>query len=139
VLLPATGEVIAFENNNWTVEKKVSLNPLIVDGLGVGDVGPIVFSDRRALSEAGIVVVVIPRKKGKFLLDKIEVISRGFVFMKEADEVVDFIQDTSAEIIEKNKKLKDYDLKRKLESKLSQEVYKIIRREPVVLPVILDS
>ncbi len=138
-LIPDTGSVIAFKNNNWQVDEKVPFNPRIVDGLGIGDVGPIVLSDRRALAEAGMVAVVIPRKKGKFQLKQIEIVSRGFVFMKQADEVIGFIQDETAEIIENNRQLKDYDLKRKIEKKLSRELYKTIQREPIVVSVILDQ
>ena len=66
VLIPDTGEVITYENGHWHTHEKISLNPRIVDGLGVGDVGPVVLSDRRALSEAGIVVIIIPRENKKY-------------------------------------------------------------------------
>ncbi len=139
ILIPETGEVIAISNGQWQISEKISLTPKIVDGLGVGDVGPVVLSDRRALSEAGMVVVVIPRHQDRFKLDKIEVVSRGFVFMKQADEVIKFIEDTAANIITQNQSLKDYALKKEIEKQLSKEVYKIIQREPVVVAVILDE
>lgn len=138
-LIPETGSVISFKNNNWQLDSKIPFNPRIVDGLGIGDVGPVVLSDRRALSEAGIVVVVVPRKEGRFQLDQIEVVSRGFVFMKKADEVVKFIQDAAADTVNKHRQLKDYDLKRKIEKQLSRELYKTIQREPIVVSVILDQ
>ncbi len=139
VLIPESGDIIGLSNNNWKIESKISLNPPIVDGLGVGDVGPIVLSDRRALSEAGIVVLVIPRKKGQFQTKDIKVVSRGFVFMKQADEVIKFIEDKTATVVNSNKKLKDYDLKRKVEAKISRELYKVIKREPMVVSIILDQ
>ena len=138
VLIPDTGEVITYENGHWHTHEKISLNPRIVDGLGVGDVGPVVLSDRRALSEAGIVVIIIPRENKKYLFDQIEVVSRGFVFMKQASEVITFIQDNTAEIISKNKKLKDYDLKQKIENGLRHKLYKIIQREPIIVSAIMD-
>ena len=139
VLLPSTGEVLSINNNNWQIEKHVSLSPRIVDGLGVGDVGKTVLSDRRALSEAGIVVVVLPRTKQGFDLDQIRVVSRGFVFMKQADEVIDFIIEEAAQVVKSSKDLKDYDLKKKLEKHLANRLYKIIQREPMIVPVILEQ
>jgi len=140
VLLPETGQIISLENGDWKVEREINLAPRIVDGKGIGDVGPIVLADRRALSEAGIVVVVIPRYRNKFDLENIEVISRGFVFMKQADEVVAYIEDATAEIVAQNQdKMNDYRLKNELRKQLERKLYKVIEREPVVLPVILDS
>lgn len=141
VLLPGSGEVLGFDGKQVRVVDVLQLQPQIVDGLGIGDVGPVVLSDRRMLSQAGIVTVVIPRSKGTFLLDHLEVVSRGFIFMKEAEEVIEFIKQTVAEIIaetQQKKKFKDEDLKRSIERRLSRKLYKIIRREPMIVPVILE-
>ncbi|KUK79601.1 MAG: Uncharacterized protein XD95_0258, partial [Microgenomates bacterium 39_7] len=138
VLIPNSGEILTYENNHWHTHEKIHLSPRIVDGLGVGDVGPVVLSDRRALSEAGIVVVVIPRKNKTYLFNQIEVVSRGFVFMKQASEVISFIQDTTAEIIVENKNLNDFDLKQKIENGLRYKLYKIIQREPIIVSAIMD-
>ncbi len=140
ILLPDTGEVLSFSNNNWQIEKQISLKPRIVDGLGVGDVGKTVLSDRRILSEAGIVVVVVPRFKQGFDLNRISVISRGFVFMKQAEEVIEFIQEETADVVKQAPdNIKDYELKKKIEKRLSKRLYKIIQREPMIVPVILDK
>ncbi len=138
VLIPDNGEVIELENGSWSIGAKVNLKPKIVDGLGVGDVGPVVFSDRRTLSEAGIVVVLIPRKNKKYLFDQIEIVSRGFVFMKQANEVINFIETAVAEIIRQNNEMKDFELKRRIERDLRKKLYKIIQREPMIVSAILD-
>lgn len=139
VLIPAAGEVLAFDGKNVRAVELLQLQPQVVDGLGIGDVGPVVLSDRRMLSQAGIVTIVIPRSKGQFLLNRIEVVSRGFIFMKEAEEVVEFMKQTVAEIInEQAKRPKDEELKRMIERRLSRKLYKIIRREPMIVPVILE-
>jgi len=96
-----------------------------------------VLSDRRNLSQAGMVVVVIPKIHGKLAVEKTEVISRGFVFMKEAEEVIDFIRDVVRETVQQNQKTNEGDLKRAIEKRLARKLYKIIRREPLILPVIL--
>lgn len=140
VLLPDAGAVIGFDGQKVTTVETLELQPQIVDGLGIGDVGPVVLSDRRMLSQAGIVAIVIPRYKGQMMLDKIEVVSRGFIFMKQADEVVDFIKQTVAEIVsDQKKKLKDDELKRIIERRISRRLYKIIQREPMIVAVLLDT
>ncbi len=139
VLLPESGEVVAFSDGKYSVAEVLTLRPPIVDGLGVGDVGPAVLSDRRALSQAGIVVVVIPRKGHQWMLNQVEVASRGFVFMKEAEEVIHFIKEVVADVInESPKKQDDENLKRQLERRLSRRLYKIIKREPLIVPVFMD-
>jgi ribonuclease J len=139
VLLPGYGDVLGFDGKNVRVVETIQLQPQVVDGLGIGDVGPVVLSDRRMLSQAGIVTVVIPRSKGEFMLNNLEVVSRGFIFMKEAEEVIEFIKQTVAEIItEQKQKVRDEELKRMIERRLSRKLYKIIRREPMIVPVILE-
>jgi ribonuclease J len=138
ILVPQTGDIVALSDKNWKIEQQIKLNPKIIDGLGIGDVGPVVLSDRLALSEAGMVVVVIPRANNRFQLGRIEVISRGFVFMKQADEVIKFIKEITAGAIRENPQLKDHDLRRKIEKELKKKLYKTIQREPIVIPVFLD-
>jgi ribonuclease J len=138
ILIPQSGDVIGLSDNNWKIDQQIKLNPKIVDGLGIGDVGPVVLSDRMALGEAGMVVVVIPRENGKFKLNNIEVISRGFVFMKQAEEVIKFIKEITIEVIEQKLNLDDRNLKKAIEKKLKRKFYKTIQREPIVIPVILD-
>lgn len=138
ILLPNDGEVIGFENGQVNVVDQITLKPQIVDGLGVGDVGPSVLSDRRSLSQAGIVVVVIPMSNNKFDLKNISVISRGFVFMKQADEVMTFIKEVVATDVlslrKKGKKISD--IKKVIEKRLARKLYKVIKRDPMIVAVI---
>jgi ribonuclease J len=139
VILPKSGEVIEFSDGKPKVTKQFEIRPRMVDGKGVGDVGPAVLADRRALSQSGIVVVVIPRALGHFDLKNMLVVSRGFVFMKDADEVIQFIKTKTAEVIGEMKgNVSDQKIKQALEKRLSQRLYKIIQREPVIVPVIFD-
>jgi ribonuclease J len=134
VVLPAHGEVVHIQDGKIDMNETVPISPRIVDGLGIGDVGPQVLSDRKTLSEAGIIVVLIPRVKGKFDFNDIQIISRGFVFMKEADEVIAFIkEETVAAIKELPNKVKDGEIRRTVERKLSKKLYKVIQREPMIV------
>jgi len=138
VLIPGKGDVLSFDQNGRVrVSDHITITPQAVDGLGVGDVGPRVLSDRKALGEAGIIMVIMPEiSKGQFDLKNIQVVSRGFVFMKEAEDVIKFIKDQTVETIGSFKKKTDNETLRKaIESRLSRRLFKIIRREPIIVPV----
>ncbi|MBW7944395.1 ribonuclease J [Patescibacteria group bacterium] len=143
VVIPAHGDIVEFEGGIPRLGEHLNLQPRLVDGLGVGDVGRSVLSDRRALGTEGMIVLVIPKVAGRLDLENINVVSRGFVFMKEAQEVVDFIKQTTHEIVDevrKNAKGDDSDeeVRRAIERRLGRRLYKIIRREPMILPVIME-
>lgn len=139
VLVPENGGILSFINGEPTVHETIMLRPRIVDGLGIGDVGPVVLSDRRALSQAGIIVLVIPRDHGQLDLHNITVISRGFVFMKEADEVINFIKTSTADIISSlGPRAKEEEIRRSIEKSLGRKLYKVIKREPLIVPVIVE-
>lgn len=134
VVLPVHGEVVEIEDGKVNFGARLQFQPRIVDGLGVGDVGPRVLSDRRVLGSAGMIVLLIPRAKGKLDLRKITVLSRGFVFMQEAGEVVSFIKEQTATIIANMPpKTKDEELKKAVERKLGRKLFKVIRREPMIM------
>jgi ribonuclease J len=139
VLRPAHGDIVGFANGQPSIVDTIQIKAVNVDGLGVGDVGPIVLSDRLTLGEAGVIVLVIPKVNGDFDLKNVDVVSRGFVFMKEAEEVVQFIKEATASIIDElGTNAKDDDVKRTLEKRLGRRIMKIIRRTPMILPVIVN-
>lgn len=140
VLIPESGEIIGFENREYSVEGTLNLRPQIVDGLGVGDVGPMVLSDRRTLGQAGIVMVLLPKENGEYDLKNIKIVSRGFVFMKEADEVLEFIKIEVAKLVneELRKKTTEIQIKAMIEKRISRRLYKIIRREPMIVAEIFE-
>ncbi len=139
ILLPSDGEVISFSAGKFKIKQQFTIRPRMVDGKGIGDVGPVVLADRRALSEAGIIVLVMPRVKGRFDLKKMLVVSRGFVFMKEAEDVIQFIKEETAKIVSGKEGTSDTKLKQAIEKKLSRKLYKIIQREPLIVPVIYEA
>lgn len=140
VLLPNQGEILGIsQDSKPQIVEKISLKALNVDGLGIGDVGPVVLSDRKLLGEAGIIVIIIPKVNGQLDLAKISIISRGFVFMKQADEVVKFIKDQTVSIIHDiGLSAKEDEIRRGLEKKLAKRIHKVIQREPIILPVIME-
>lgn len=134
VLLPDNAHVLTFKNGSYSQGEEFPLRPRTVDGLGIGDVGPRVLSDRVALSDSGILVVVIPKEgKNNYNVKQAKIISKGFVFMEQADEVIEYIKQLVGSTIDQHNKAKDHDLKNKIERKLSKKLYKTIRRNPLVV------
>jgi ribonuclease J len=141
VLMPNSGDIIMLKDGQVSYPEQIVIKAKAVDGLGVGDVGPRVISDRLALGNAGMIVLVLPRdiKSREFDLKRMSVVSRGFVYMREADEVVKFIKDQAANfIVGINSKMKDSEIRGKLERKISRKVFKTIRREPMIVVAIVD-
>ncbi len=140
VIIPDSGEIVSFENREYSVDGEINLKAQIIDGLGIGDVGPSVLKDRRSLGQAGIVAVIIPRVSGSLDLGKIEVVSRGFVFMREAQDVIEFIKSETAKLVseEQRKNTNLTVIQGLVEKRISRRLYKIIRREPMIVSVIID-
>jgi ribonuclease J len=145
VVIPKHGAVVSFfesttnDDFGYKVVDQATIVPRIVDGLGIGDVGPRVLSERKALGGAGMIVVVVPRHKGKLLFQKVQVVSRGFVFMQEAQEVMKFISNETVKIIQSmEKNSTDQDMIKKVERKLAKKLYSVIRREPLIILEILE-
>ncbi len=138
VLIPGYGDVVEFNSGKPAVTDHLNLQPRLVDGLGVGDVGRSVLSDRQALGREGMIVLVIPRIKGHLDPSNVNVISRGFVFMKEAQDVVEFLKQTTKEVIAELKDASDDELKKTIERRIARKLDKIIKRQPMILPVIVE-
>jgi len=139
VMLPDTGEVVGLDSAGARIVEKVKINPQTVDGLGVGDVGPQVLADRKALSESGIIVIVLPKRGNQLRLREMKVMSKGFVFMKEAEEVVAYIKERTGEIISTlGKNPKEGEIRAAVEKRLGRSLDKIIRRQPLIVTVVVN-
>lgn len=138
------GDVVQYKDHNMTLLSSVPAANTLIDGSGVGDIGNVVLKDRRILSEDGIfvVIVTISRSEGKILAGP-EVISRGFIFMKQSDEIIAASQDLVRQVVEKQlKDQKHFDwskLKNDIRDSLSRYLYKETQRRPMVLPVIEEA
>ena len=113
-----------------------------MDGLGVGDVGNIVLRDRKHLAEDGIIVVVVTmsKKDGKVLSGP-DVISRGFVYVRESEDLMEEAKAVARNSLEKSAKKKQNDwasLKSGMKSSMSDFLYMKTKRKPMVLPVIME-
>ena len=142
VFVMQTGQVLELDRNSARVTTTVPTGNVLVDGLGVGDVGNIVLRDRKHLSEDGlmIVVVTISKEDGKVLAGP-DIISRGFVYVRESEDLMDgaknVIKDVLHECEEKNIKEKKKK-KNNIKENLKEYLYTKTKRNPMILPIIME-
>ncbi len=136
------GEILEFSKESTRIVGNVNTEAIFVDGIGVGDVGEIVLRDRKVLAEEGIVVVIITiSKKRNELLDDPDIVSRGFVYMKESESLIKEAQNVVKKSLngKDGKKFKNWmAVKEKVTNELERFLYQKTKRRPMVLPVIVD-
>ena len=138
-----SGDVLEIGENSAKIIGKVQTGTILVDGLGVGDVGNIVIRDRQRLAEDGIIVVVMTLdSRTNELLAGPDIVSRGFVYVRESEGLLEEADKTTYEAV---MKCLDYGItdwsKIKLEIKdaLSDFVWKRTQRRPMILPIIMET
>ncbi|MBD7914154.1 ribonuclease J [Clostridium sp. Sa3CUN1] len=142
VLIPENGGVIEVTRNTIRKNGLVNSGQVFVDGLGVGDVGNIVLRDRKHLSQDGILTVVVTlSKENNSIIAGPDIISRGFVYVRESeglmDEAKDIVRNVLRECEESN--IKDWaSLKSKVRDELRTYLYEKTKRKPMILPIIME-
>lgn len=142
VLIPENGGVIEVNRNSIRRNGTVNSGQVFVDGLGVGDVGNIVLRDRKHLSQDGILTVVVTlSKENNSIIAGPDIISRGFVYVRESeglmDEAKDIVKDVLRECEESN--ITDWaSLKSKVRDELRTYLYEKTKRKPMILPIIME-
>ncbi|MFA6963123.1 MAG: ribonuclease J [Patescibacteria group bacterium] len=139
------GQVIEFSNGKGEVtNKRVPASYVMVDGLGVGDVGNIVLRDRKAMAEDGIFVIIVTvnHQTGQILTSP-DIISRGFIYMRESEDLVHKARAEVKRIFVKytapGKGKPDYTVaKQKLRDELGDYLFKETERKPMIIPVIIE-
>ncbi len=141
-LIANIGNVIELTKRSIKVAGTVPAGRVLVDGLGVGDVGNIVLRDRKHLAEDGIIVVALTIDSATSeIVSGPEVVSRGFVYVKENEQLIDDAREIACDILEKCylSRVRDYGtIKTRLRDGVSRFVYEKTRRSPMVLPIILE-
>jgi ribonuclease J len=136
------GDVIEVTRNYIKKTGTVVSGQVFVDGLGVGDVGHIVLRDRKHLSQDGIltVVVTIERETGKVLAGP-DIISRGFVYVRESEALMDGARDIVKRVLSKceEKNIREWStLKSSMRDELREFLYEKTKRRPIILPIIME-
>lgn len=136
----SNGQVLELDENSAKLGGTVQAGKILVDGLGVGDVGNIVLRDRKHLSEDGLIIVVITISHiEKEMVSKPDVISRGFVYVREAESLIESVRNVAAESITDclGKRNMDWStLKSTLKSSVARYIYEQTKRSPMILPII---
>jgi len=138
-----SGEVLELDEEEAKISGKVPVGAILVDGLGVGDVGNVVLRDRQHLAEDGIVIVVfgIDRASGQMISGP-SIVSRGFVYVKESDKLIDDATDIVLDEVTEALSGGTTDwgkLKGVVKDALSEYIWKKTKRRPMILPIIMDE
>ncbi|MGM0438959.1 MAG: ribonuclease J [Patescibacteria group bacterium] len=123
--------------------EQINTKPVMVDGSGVGDVGGVVLYDRKELAESGIfVVIVVLDKKTKKLQNSPDIISRGFVYLRESQDLLAETRKKTRNIVKEASKSRKTSnakhIKKEMEQKIEDFLYSKTRRRPIVLPVVIE-
>ncbi len=141
IVIPENGVVIALNEEKCSLVGKVKSGVVFIDGLGVGDVSNIVLRDRKILSENGIIIVALTmNKQGQIIRDP-DIVSRGFVYVRQSEELIELISLQAKKIVEKIKKdkVKDWStIKGRFRDDLDTFVYLKTQRKPMVITVIVE-
>ncbi len=142
ILMISSGDVLELDENSACVVGKVPAGPVFVDGLGIGDVGNIVMRDRQHLAEDGIIIVVMTLESGcGQLLAGPDIVSRGFVYVRESESLMDeaqhIVYDALSDIM--GRKGTDWGkIKTTVKDTLSDYVWKKTKRRPMIIPIIME-
>jgi len=136
------GESIAFKNKLAIPSERVEVGNVLIDGIGIGDVGNIVLRDRKLLSKDGILVVVVTfSKQRKSIISGPEIITRGFVYVRESEKLISRSTDIVKEITEKmleNAQIEWTLLKNSIRDALNAYLYEETKRRPMILPILME-
>ncbi len=142
VFIGENGHVFEFTAETGRFAGKVASGKIFVDGLGVGDVGNIVIRDRRQLSQDGVLIVVVTLDKAKgCILDGPDIVSRGFVYVRDSDELIDEARNIVKGVLERfeNQPITEWaPLKSGIREALTKYLFAKTGRRPMILPIIMD-
>lgn len=143
IIIGSIGNVIETDGIEMNIVSQVPSGRVLVDGLGVGDVGSIVLRDRKHLAQDGLIIVVVAIDKvSNEVVSGPDIISRGFVYVRESEELIDnakhIVMDTLNEC--SVYELREWNsLKAKLRDSLSDYIYTKTKRNPMILPIIMET
>lgn len=143
IFILENGDVLNVTKRKAEIERQqVEADAILVDGLGVGDVGNIVLRDRKLLSESGLIIVVAAIDKAtQTVVSGPDIISRGFVYVRENEHLMEEARKVAEEALEKcqRRKIKDWNnMKSQVRDSLSSYIYDRTKRSPIILPVFLE-
>lgn len=142
IFIADKGDIVEYKNNKMRMSGRVQAGNILIDGIGVGDVGNIVLRDRKLLSQDGIftVVVTLSRRQKKIAAGP-EIVSRGFVYVRESEELLEEARNLVRKIVEKyvNKDTFEWtNIKQEIRDTLSSYLFQQTKRRPMIIPIIME-
>lgn len=143
IFILETGNVLELTKNDCKKEGKVRTGAIFVDGLGVGDVGNIVLRDRRHLAQDGMVTIVVAIERDTLsIVSGPDVITRGFVYVKESEELIKKVKELSVNELDKCLSMgviEWYVLKGNIKKTVENYIYETTKRRPTIIPIIMET
>lgn len=142
VLIPEIGDVVELDRNSMTPAGVVQSGSVLIDGLGVGDVGSVVLRDRRLLAEDGMLIVVmgVDHELGEVVTGP-DIISRGFIYMRDSDDLVEGARQAARKAIDEYGQIDSSDwshIKSDVRDSVQKYIYDRLKRKPMILPIIVE-
>ena len=142
VVILSSGDVLEISEESAKVVDKVPAQGILVDGLGVGDVGNIVLRDRQHLSENGLIIIVVTLEKySNQVLSGPDIVSRGFVYVRESENLMEEARDVVNNALDRclSSNVTDWGkIKTEIKDTLSDYLWKKTKRNPMILPIIME-
>jgi ribonuclease J len=142
VVILSSGDVLSLSEDRAKIVDHIPSQGILVDGLGVGDVGNIVLRDRQHLSENGLIIVVVTLEKfSNQVLSGPDIVSRGFVYVRESENLMEEARTVVCDALDKclNKNMTDWGkIKNEIKDSLSDYLWKKMKRNPMILPIIME-
>lgn len=142
IFLAESGDVINFDGKDMSLNEKVPAGNVLIDGIGVGDVGNIVLRDRHLLAEDGIFIAVVTLDpKNRRIAAGPEIQSRGFVYVRESEALLKEAEEKVREIVEQGlqeKRIEWSEIKQNMRDQISKLLFESTKRRPMIIPVISE-
>ncbi len=142
IFVGEVGRVLEIDRRSARFNGTVTSGKVLVDGSGVGDIGSVVLRDRKHLSQDGLIVVVVTvNMEESLILSGPDIVSRGFVYVRESEELMEEARKVALRVLERamKRKVRDYmQIKSAIRDDLSKFIFAKTKRDPMILPVIMD-
>ncbi|MEK4252998.1 ribonuclease J [Ureibacillus sp. FSL K6-2830] len=142
IFIADKGDVVEYRNGKMRIIGRVQAGNVLIDGSGIGDVGNIVLRDRKLLSQDGIIIVVVTLNRAqKRIASGPEIISRGFVYVRESEELISEATEIARECIEKYVSKDTFEwtnIKQEIRETLNAYLFQKTKRRPMIIPIIME-
>lgn len=142
IFIADKGDIVEYKNGKMRMSGRVQAGNVLIDGIGVGDVGNIVLRDRKLLSQDGIFIVVVTLNRAqKRIASGPEILSRGFVYVRESEELILEATELARSVIEKyvNKDTFEWtNIKQEIRDTLNAYLFQKTKRRPMIIPIIME-